>query len=101
MNPTEWLNFYEKKLGHKFCPFPNSNFEFDEEKGFCFWEQDGETLMIGDTCGDGRYFFNLLNTKAKELGCTRLKFGTYRKPNAFTRKYGFKITGYILEKEVL
>jgi hypothetical protein len=101
MKLQEWIAFYEKKLGHKFKPFPNSIFEFNEEKGFCVWKQDGKTLMAGDVTGDGRFWDDFLQNKAKELGCKKIKFGTYRKkPTAFTRKYGYKVVGFLMEKGV-
>ncbi|MBP2644499.1 MAG: hypothetical protein H6Q67_2386 [Firmicutes bacterium] len=100
MTKKKWLQFYEAKLGHKFNPFPDSNFEFDEEKGFCIWKQDGDTIMAGDVTGDGRYWDNFLQEKTRELGCKKIKFGTYRKPFGFIRKYGYHIVGFIMEKEV-
>jgi hypothetical protein len=101
MQLYDWLMLYERKTGHKFNPFLGAMIEFDEEKGFCTWKQDGKTLLAADVCGDGRHWDGFLQAKAKELGCTKIKFGTYRNPAAFTRKYGYKVVGYILVKEVL
>jgi len=100
MTLDEWLEFYENKLGHKFNPFPDANFVFDAEKGFCVCKQDGDALLVGDVTGDGRYWDTFLQTMARELGCKRIKFGTYRKPGAFVRKFGYHIVGFIMEKEV-
>jgi len=100
-NLCEWIAFYEKKTGNKFDNFPNSNFEFNEEKGFCNWMVDGDTLYIGDTAGDGVFWDALMQSKAKEIGCKFIKFGTPRNPNTFIRKFKYKVVGFILEKDVI
>lgn len=100
MNLYAWIKRYEKKTGNKFNPFPSAQIEFDEVNGFCTWEKDGDILYVSDTCGNGRYWEKFLDQKAKELNCKSIKFATTRQPTIFTRKYGYKIVGYVLEKEV-
>lgn len=96
----EWIKFFEKKASCKYTPLPGSQLEFDELQGFCNWKQDNDIMYIGVTCGNGMYWNNFIQLKAKELGCKTLRFGTYRNPATFIRKFGYKVVGYILEKDV-
>lgn len=106
MTLYDWLKLYHKKTGEYPNGWPGSDFVFDEERGFCVSIQDGDVLIIGEVCGGGRFWLRWLNQKAKELGCSKLRFWTQRNPAAFARKYGFTLTGfvdghYVLEKEVV
>lgn len=102
----EWLAYYEQRTGEYPNGWPGSEFIFDEERGFCVFIQDDSTLIVGEVCGNGRFWLDYLIQKAQELSCTKLRFWTKRNPAAFTRKFGFVLTGfsdghYIMEKEVL
>lgn len=106
MTLYKWLKLYQAKTGEYPNGWPGSEFVFDEERGFCVFIQDGDVLVIGEVCGDGRFWFSYLIDKARELGCNKLRFWTKRNPAAFARKFGFVLTGfsdghYIMEKEVL
>ena len=101
----DWIKIYHKKTGEHLTGWPGAAFIFDDERGFCVYIKDDTTLIIGEVCGDGRYWLSYLNDKAKKLGCTKLRFWTRRNPAAFTRKFGFTLTGFsdghsIMEKEV-
>lgn len=101
----EWMRRYWAKTGEHLSLWPGAEFIFDGEKGFCVFITDGPRLIIGEVCGDGRYWFDFLVVKAKELDCDLLRFWTKRNPAAFTRKFGFALTGFfdgrfIMEKEV-
>jgi hypothetical protein len=103
---SDWISHYERKTGETFRGWPHAELAFDAECGFCVSIQDGDILLIGEVCGNGRYWLRFLVQKARELGCTKVRFGTYRNPAAFTRKYGFEVTGFIdgmhvLEKGVI
>lgn len=105
MTLDDWLLKYHEKTKEYPNSFPGSDFVFDAERGFCVSIPDGSTLIIGEVCGDGRYWLAWLTTMAKELGCNKLRFWTTRNPAAFIRKFGFTLAGfsdghYVLEKEV-
>lgn len=70
------------------------------EHGFASYSIEGEVLIIGNVYGDGGYWRDFFNDKAKENGCTRLRFATRRNPEAWNRKYEFECVGWILEKDV-
>lgn len=105
MTLYEWFKRYHAKTGEYPNSYPGSEFVFDAEHGFCVHIQDGDTLIIGEVCGDGRHWLNYLTVIAKELGCNKLRFWTKRNPAAFARKFGFVLAGFsdgnfILEKVV-
>lgn len=64
------------------------------------WSVHGDKLVAHQVYGDGVYWDTYLNTLAQKLGLTKIMMATKRNPKAFERKFGFKLTGYILEKEV-
>lgn len=105
MTILEWLAFYKKKTGESFQGWPGADFIFDAERGFCVSIKDDDVLIIGEVCGDGRHWVDWLTMMAKQQGCTKLRFWTKRNPAAFSRKFGFMLTGfsdghYIMEREV-
>lgn len=72
------------------------------DNGFATWTIDrSDNALVGlNVYGDGKYWEEFGNELAKKLGCTKIRVATKRSPKAFVRKYGFKLVGYILEKEV-
>ena len=57
-------------------------------------------LFVWYAIGDGRKIDKHLYLLAKLLQCKEIEFITKRNPEAFTRKFGYKIKGYLLSKEV-
>lgn len=105
MTLYEWIKLYNKKTGEYPNGYPGSEFIFHEEHGFCVFIKDDDVLIVGEVCGDGRYWLWYLVKKAKEFGCIKLRFWTNRNPAVFTRKFGFTLTGFsdgnfIMEKVV-
>ena len=74
--------------------------EEDPENGFCVWRVQDEKLILVNVYGNGTHWDTWATEKAKELELDTVLFATSRSPKAFVRKYGYKITGYILEREV-
>lgn len=72
----------------------------ENEHGFCSFRIYKNRLEVSSTYGDGEYWNAYLTQMAKQKGCTKLRFSTRRNPKAFARKYGMKMIGYVLEKEV-
>lgn len=72
----------------------------ENEHGFMTWTADEDTLIPINVYGDGKYWDSFLVVLAKELGLKKIQFGTERNYKAYERKFGYKLKGYILEKEV-
>ena len=72
----------------------------ENEHGFMVFDIQGTTFRLLHVYGDGRYWQALAERAAKLAGCERVVFGTRRPPAAFVRRHGYKLTGYILEKEI-
>jgi len=77
-----------------------SNME-ENEHGFCSYSIDKDVLIIGNVYGDGKYWDSFLSEIATNNGCVKMRFATRRNPEAFTRRHGYNVVGYILEKEVV
>lgn len=74
----------------------------ENEHGFMSWVLDDDAFVCLNVYGNGDYWDKYMNELAKQLGCKTILGGTTRKAGykAFERKYGFKLKGYIFEKEV-
>jgi len=72
----------------------------ENEHGFMSWSVYEDKLVAHQVYGDGVYWDNYLNELAKQLGLSKIMIATQRNYKAFERKFGFKLIGYILEKEV-
>jgi len=70
------------------------------EHGFMSWNIKENKLVLLNVYGNGKYWDDFSITLAKKLGLKGILTATRRSPKAFTRKFGYKITGHILEKEV-
>jgi hypothetical protein len=103
----EWVAWWEFHLSRKvpgssWRPFPGSQILFDPEKGFLEYGIDAanDGIMIHAMCGDGRFWEEKANEIAKTLGYSKAFFFVRRDPRTYMRKYGAKIHGFILEREV-
>lgn len=77
----------------------NGNLE-QNEKGFCIWSTNKDMLVLIHVYGDGKYWNQWAETKARELGMKKILFATKRNPEGFVRSHGFSVIGYILERSV-
>jgi hypothetical protein len=78
---------------------------FDEEVyeapfGFFSGEPKGDIFYVWQMSGDGDKMEALILETARRLGCTKLRWMTYRNPKAWERRFNCKQIGYVLEKEV-
>ena len=78
---------------------PDGNLE-ENEHGFCVWRVKDDVFIIVAAYLDGDYWNNWCAEKAKELNIKTIIIATKRKPDAFVRKHGFKVTGYILARSI-
>lgn len=72
----------------------------DPEKGFFVFEDREDALCVLQACGDGKWVDEIATMTARELGHKKIVFETRRNPKAWERKFGYKLTGYVLEKEI-
>ena len=78
---------------------PDGNIE-ENEHGFCVWDIRDNAFIVVAIYGDGDYWNPWIDKKATEKNMKQIIFATKRNPEPFVRKYGFKVTGYILAREV-
>ena len=97
-----WVNEFLRKSGddkieeENLVVLPFGFFNF-------FISDGGNTFVVNQAyCegNNGRKLLNVIELYAKEYGCRTIMFITRRNYRAFERKYGFKLAGYVLEKEV-
>ena len=68
--------------------------------GFCVYKFHEDSLVLLNVYGDGEYWNSWATEKAKQSNIKKILIGTKRSPKGFTKKFGFKVTGYILERTV-
>jgi len=61
---------------------------------------DGNRLVIIQCYGDGKYWDNMATELAIKNKVDKIMFITKRNPQAFERKYGYKVIGYAMERGV-
>lgn len=72
----------------------------ENEHGFMSWTTWEDYLVAIQVYGDGDYWNEYLNSLAKELGYKKIMIATKRNYKGFEKKFGFKLTGYVLERRV-
>ena len=75
------------------------NIEQDNKKGFCSWEIKGRSLVLLQVYGDGAYWNDWAENKAKKEHLQEIIFGTLIDPAIF-KKYGFTVTGHIMARKI-
>ena len=97
----EWLKWYEERTGINDLELqPNETVKYHPEHGFAVYFKDDDALYIHHMCGDGKYWFKTLMRAMQLEGVEKLRAYTQRNPRAWARKYGTKITGYVLEVDI-
>lgn len=94
---TKDLERYLEKSGDTYI-IPENLIENDH--GFMSWKVDGNSLVLFNVYGDGKYWDAFSLELAKRLGLKTIRIGTLRNPKVFEKKYNYNIIGHILEKEV-
>lgn len=75
-----------------------SNFT-ENEHGFASYSISNGVLHIANVYGEGKYWDSFFRDLAKDNKCNVMRFSTRRNPEAFVRRHGYKVVGYIMEKE--
>jgi len=97
MVSKEDIEKYLRKSGDQFIYEDNI---VVNDHGFMSWKVQEEKLVLLNVYGNGKYWDEFSIALAKQLELKSILTATRRSPKAFTRKFGYKITGHILEKEV-
>lgn len=97
----DWVAWYEERTGTRARFHPTERIVFDPERGFVSWWFSAEdtALHLGKMAGDGRFWERVVLEEARRAGCTRVQSFT-RRPKLWMRRYGAKIKGYVMEREV-
>lgn len=96
----EWKAYYEQHSGGHFVQRAGCSLVYDPGKGFLTYEVMGDRFILWQVAGDGEYWDRYSVSLARSLGCKAIVMQTRRDPSAFERKYGYRVTGFVMEKEV-
>ena len=72
----------------------------ENENGFCVWGVTKDSIVLVNVYGNGEYWNKWAEIKGRELGLKKVLFATKRSPKAFCKKYKYKVSGYILERDI-
>jgi hypothetical protein len=95
--PKEWLMKFFEKSGDDALIITNLTVT---DFGFASFDVDGDELVIYQLYGNGKLWDKFFMDLVKKMNLKKIKFGTKRNPEGFEKKFGYKLVGYILEKEV-
>lgn len=87
----EWIAIYEKKTGTEFKAEPRARLKFEPEKGFAEFGVYKDMVVIGQTCGDAKYWKNLGEAIARQLGLNHLGTWCCRKIEPYIKLFGVEI----------
>ena len=89
---------YARRSGDFYGKIYPANIILSEKgKGFCSMDVvDGNLILVHQCYGDGEHWVREIRKLAHERRIKDIRFITKRNPKAFTRKYGFKLEGYIM-----
>jgi len=69
------------------------------EDGFATWNIIDGAIVVVQAMGDGPFWFDFFTKMGRDLGMN-IRFSTTRNPRAWSRKYGAKVIGHVMEIEV-
>lgn len=93
MTKDEWIKKYEEKTGDKHELLPGYNEQYLSDRGYCQYGIDTEngSLVIYETCGDGKFWYDVGLLICKEKKLQRLITLVTRPIKAHLRFFGGKI----------
>ena len=97
MIPQNWLKDYYERADEENHSTENLTVN---EYGFCSWIIQEDAVLIIDCYGDGKYWQSKMEEIARENGLTKTRAATKRNPMPYERKYGYKVIGFLMEKEL-
>lgn len=87
----EWISLYEKKTRTKFEPDARAKLLFDAEKGFAEIGVTKDMVIIGQTCGEAKFWKQTAEIMAKARGITHLGTFCIRNVKAYMKLFGAEI----------
>lgn len=87
----EWIKIYEKKTGVKFEADPRAKLQFDAEKGFAEFGATDNQVVIGQLCGDAKYWKKVGEILARQLGLNHLGTFCIRKIEPYIKLFNVEI----------
>lgn len=97
MTPNQLQDYFNRSGDNEIIP----NCEYlVNDYGFMSYRVEKDTFIIVQVYGDGKYWDEKANRLAKQFGLIKIMFSTKRNPKTFERKYGYRVTGYVMEKGV-
>ena len=87
----EWVKIYEKKTGTEFKPDPRAKLKFEPDKGFAEYGVTKDMVIIGQLCGDAKYWKNLGEELARHLGLNHLGTWCIRKIEPYIKFFNVEI----------
>lgn len=70
------------------------------EHGFAVVQLTEDALLIHACCGDGKYWQEQFEMLAEKGGVKKLAMITRRNPEAWERRFGYKVKKFYMEKEL-
>jgi hypothetical protein len=98
-----WTRKYEKRVGEPFSYDPvKEKIIWHPLYGVMTWSvvESENAISVNKLVGDGRYWEKVIDGIARFLKKKKVIAYTKRNPGAWHRKYGYRTTGYIIEKTV-
>ena len=87
----EWVKIYEKKTGIEFKPESRARLKFEPDKGFAEFGVYKDMVIIGQTCGDAKYWKKLGEDIARQLGLNHLGTWCCRRIEPYIKLFDVEI----------
>lgn len=87
----DWVKIYEQKTGTEFKPEPRARLKFEPEKGFAEYGVYEDMVVIGQVCGDAKYWKKLGEDIARQLGLNHLGTWCCRKIEPYIKFFDVEI----------
>ena len=88
---SEWVELFERKTGDKYCCPDGYHVYYLPDRGYCQFKVDGNMLLIYGLCGDAKFWRDLAEVFAQDMGLTALGTICTRPPLPYIRFWGWKI----------
>ena len=85
------IKIYEKKTKTKFEPSPRGTIMFYPERGFAEIGATKDMVIIGQTCGEAKFWKQTAEIMAKARGITHLGTFCIRNVKAYMKLFGAEI----------
>ena len=87
----EWIKIYEKKTGTEFKADPRAKLQFNPEKGFAEFGVYEDMVIVGQCCGDAKYWKEIAEYLASQLDLKHLGTWCCRKIEPYIKLFNVEI----------